>query len=51
MKTVLQTARITKKNNAVFILDPAPAQILPEELYGLTDVMTPNEIEASADRS
>jgi ribokinase len=30
------------------ILDPAPAQHLPEQAWGLVDIVTPNESEASA---
>jgi ribokinase len=45
LKTVLQCARNAKENNKIFILNPAPAQELPDELFALTDYLTPNEIE------
>lgn len=48
LATVLTAAREAKANNCCLILNPAPAQSdLPEELYRLVDIMTPNEIEAS----
>lgn len=46
--TVLQVARTAKQNDATFVLDPAPAQILPDEIYALIDIITPNETEATA---
>jgi ribokinase len=46
--TVLTAAREAKAHNCLLILDPAPATAnLPEELYSLVDIITPNEIEAS----
>ena len=46
--TVLNAAREAKANDCLLILDPAPVTSeLPEELYGLIDIITPNEIEAS----
>ncbi|WP_353931388.1 ribokinase [Okeanomitos corallinicola TIOX110] len=45
--TVIQIAKIAQNTNIKIILDPAPAQILPEEIYPLIDIITPNEIEAS----
>lgn len=46
--TVLNAAREAKSNDCFLILDPAPViSNFPEELYGLVDLMTPNEIEAS----
>jgi ribokinase len=48
LATVLTAAREAKAHNCCLILDPAPAQSdLPEELYKLIDIMTPNEVEAS----
>lgn len=48
MATVLNAAREAKANNCLVILDPAPVTSnLPEELYSLIDIITPNEIEAS----
>ena len=46
--TVLEALRQAKQHNCQVVLDPAPAQSrLPEELYSLVDIITPNEIEAS----
>ncbi|MGD1919499.1 MAG: ribokinase [Pleurocapsa sp.] len=46
--TVLNAARLAKAHDCFLILDPAPViSNFPEELYGLVDLMTPNEIEAS----
>ncbi len=43
--TVIETARLSKENDAVFILNPAPAAEIPEEIYPLVDYLTPNETE------
>ena len=46
--TVLNAAREAKAHDCLLILDPAPAiSNLPQELYSLVDIITPNEIEAS----
>lgn len=46
--TVLSAAREAKAHDCLLILDPAPVNAeLPEELYNLVDIITPNEIEAS----
>ncbi|MDJ0569989.1 MAG: ribokinase [Pleurocapsa sp. MO_192.B19] len=46
--TVLMAARAAKAHDCFLILDPAPVRSdLPEELYSLVDVITPNEVEAS----
>ncbi len=46
--TVLNAAREAKAHDCLLILDPAPVNSnLPEELYSLIDIITPNEIEAS----
>ena len=46
--TVLNAAREAKAKDCLLILDPAPVTSnLPEELYSLVDIITPNEIEAS----
>jgi ribokinase len=48
LATVLTAAREAKAHNCLLILDPAPVTSnLPEELYSLVDIITPNEIEAS----
>ena len=38
---------VAKRNGVPTILDPAPAAILPDEVYGLSDYFTPNETEAA----
>jgi ribokinase len=38
---------VAKKNGVPTILNPAPAAILPDEVYGLSDYFTPNETEAA----
>ena len=45
LDTVLITAELSKKEGAIFILNPAPAQQLPDELLRRIDFLTPNEIE------
>jgi len=47
ISAVWRAAQAARKVGVRVILDPAPAQIdIPEELYALVDIMTPNEIEA-----
>ena len=48
MDTVVAAARLAREGGVGVILDPAPAAPLPEELFGLVDVLTPNESEAAA---
>ena len=38
---------VAKRNGVPTILNPAPAAILPAEVYGLSDYFTPNETEAA----
>ena len=38
---------VAKRNGVTTILNPAPAAILPDEVYGLSDYFTPNETEAA----
>ncbi len=48
LSSVLAAARDARANDCCLILDPAPAKSnLPDELYQLVDIITPNEIEAS----
>jgi ribokinase len=46
LEMVVAAAKLAKEKEVRVILDPAPAQFLPEELYSLVDVLTPNETEA-----
>ena len=43
-----QVARAARQQGRLVILDPAPAGELPQELYALVDILTPNETEATA---
>ncbi len=45
MPTVLRAAQMARKAGAIVILDPAPAQPLPDELLACVDYLTPNETE------
>ncbi|MCR8987807.1 ribokinase [Brevibacillus laterosporus] len=45
VETVVHTAKLAKEAGKMVILNPAPAQKLPDELFGYIDVMTPNESE------
>ncbi|MBP6121717.1 MULTISPECIES: ribokinase [Providencia] len=44
--TVQLAAEIAQKNQTKVILNPAPAQSLPDSLLALVDIITPNETEA-----
>ncbi len=48
VEVVVAAARIARTTGVTTILDPAPAQRLPQEIYGLVDVITPNESEVAA---
>jgi ribokinase len=43
--TVLRAAQRARENGLSVILNPAPAQSLPDELFALTDFLIPNETE------
>ncbi len=48
LSSILAAARDARASGCCLILDPAPAKSnLPDELYRLVDIITPNEIEAS----
>jgi len=48
LPAIVAAAKVAKKAGIKVILDPAPApEKLPDELYSLTDLITPNETEAS----
>lgn len=46
LPAVVEAARLARSRGVTVVLDPAPAQELPDELYALTDLITPNESEA-----
>jgi ribokinase len=48
VSTVLWALQSAKRHGVLTILNPAPARSLPPEIFSLVDVLTPNEIEASA---
>jgi ribokinase len=48
LDTVLAAARAGRAAGLMVILNPAPAQPLPEALYAAVDYVTPNEREAAA---
>ena len=45
---VIAAAKLARAEGATFILDPAPARVLPKDLLALVDWLTPNESEACA---
>ncbi|NBM48111.1 ribokinase [Proteus sp. G2666] len=45
LDSVLKAAEVAKQENVQVILNPAPAQALPDELLSLVDIITPNETE------
>lgn len=47
VEVVVAAARAAHARGVMVILDPAPALPLPDELYALVDVLTPNESEAT----
>jgi ribokinase len=46
METILNAAEIAHKSGTQVILNPAPAQTLPDKLLKLVNIITPNETEA-----
>jgi ribokinase len=47
LDAVLAAARLARQHSVTVLLDPAPARVLPPELYKLVDILTPNEVEAT----
>ena len=45
MESVLFAARMTKKHQKIFVLNPAPVKEADPEIYRLTDIIIPNEFE------
>jgi ribokinase len=48
IEAITGAARLARARHVRVILDPAPAAELPEQLYALTDILTPNETECAA---
>lgn len=46
LDTVAAALRLAREEGLTTILDPAPAQFLPQELLSAVDILTPNESEA-----
>ncbi|MHB8628467.1 MAG: ribokinase [Aggregatilineales bacterium] len=47
MEYVVAAAQLAQQHKVPVILDPAPAYPLPDELYRMVDILTPNETEAT----
>lgn len=47
LDAVVAAASAAKSRGVMVIVDPAPAQPLPADLYAVTDILTPNEHEAA----
>jgi ribokinase len=47
LDTVLWTLRMARQHGATTVLNPAPAQPVPSEIWPLVDYLTPNEVEAA----
>lgn len=47
LAATIAAARLGHERGVTVVLDPAPAQKLPAELYSLIDIITPNEVEAA----
>lgn len=43
--TVVETARICQENHTTFLLNPAPARVLSDDILSMVDYLTPNETE------
>ncbi|MCA9838589.1 MAG: ribokinase [Trueperaceae bacterium] len=47
LEASLEAFKIARENQALTILNPAPARDLPDEILELTDIFAPNEVEAA----
>jgi ribokinase len=47
IQAIIGAAQLARQQGVTVVLDPAPAQDLPDELYTSVDFLTPNEVEAS----
>ena len=48
LAAVIEAAQLARRRGITVILDPAPAQMFPEEIYPEIDIITPNETETAA---
>lgn len=46
LEATLAAARLARQHGVTVVLDPAPAQNLPDDLLVVVDIITPNEVEA-----
>jgi len=46
LETVIYSLKLGKELGVTTLLDPAPAQILPDDIYPIIDIIKPNEREA-----
>jgi ribokinase len=47
LSATIAAAKLARQRGVTVILDPAPAQPLPDDLYTHIDIITPNEVEAA----
>jgi ribokinase len=47
LDTVIRAAELAQRHDVTVILNPAPAQVLPERLLAMIDVLIPNESETA----
>jgi ribokinase len=47
LETAFRAAAVGRELGMTVVLDPAPAAILPDEIWPCVDVVTPNEVEAT----
>lgn len=48
LEATIEAFKMAKENDVITILNPAPAQEIPDELLKYTDIIIPNETEATA---
>ena len=47
LEATIAAAQLAHEHGLTVVLDPAPARDLPDELFAVTDIITPNEVEAA----
>ena len=45
LEAIMEGMRIAHDHGVTVVLDPAPARPLPDQIFGLCDIVTPNETE------